>query len=54
VRAGNDELARNPGFVNSDPYGQGWMFEIEMETSTLDRELAELMDGAAYRHLAGT
>jgi len=53
VRAGNDDLARNPSLVNSDPYGQGWMFEVETDPAALNRQLADLMDGAAYRHLAG-
>jgi glycine cleavage system H protein len=29
VRGRNDGLARTPEFVNTDPYGQGWMFEVE-------------------------
>ena len=53
VRAANDELARDPGLVNSDPYGQGWMFEVEVDPATADRQLVNLMDGTAYRRLAG-
>jgi len=29
VRARNDDLASTPELVNTDPYGQGWMFEVE-------------------------
>src|SRR6266576_132821 len=51
VRARNDDLAGTPGVVNTDPYGQGWMFEVEIDPSTLDRQLASLMDAGAYRRL---
>lgn len=30
VRTRNDDLARTPGLVNTDPYGQGWLFEAEI------------------------
>jgi glycine cleavage system H protein len=53
VRARNDDLARTPGLVNTDPYGQGWMFEAEIDPAALDRQLADLMDAPAYRSLAG-
>lgn len=53
VRARNDGLARTPGLVNTDPYGQGWLFEAEIDPATLDRQLAALMDAGAYRDLAG-
>ena len=39
--------------MNSDPYGQGWMFEVEVDPSTLDRQLAGLLDAPAYRDLTG-
>jgi glycine cleavage system H protein len=53
VRARNDDLAATPELVNTDPYGQGWMFEAEIDPSTLDQQLADLMDAGAYRRLAG-
>jgi len=53
VRARNDDLASAPEVVNTDPYGQGWMFEAEVDPSTLDQQLASLMDAGAYRRLAG-
>jgi Glycine cleavage H-protein len=53
VRARNDDLAGTPEVVNTDPHGQGCMFEIEIDPSTLDRQLASLMDARAYRRLAG-
>jgi glycine cleavage system H protein len=53
VRTRNDDLAGTPELVNTDPYGQGWMFEAEIDPSTRDRQLAGLMDAGAYRDLAG-
>jgi glycine cleavage system H protein len=48
VRAVNDALADQPELVNQDPYGTGWMFDIEV--SDLG-ELDALLDAAAYRTL---
>jgi glycine cleavage system H protein len=53
VRDRNDELTRTPELINTDPYGQGWLFEAEIDPSTLNRQLAGLMDADAYRDLAG-
>lgn len=44
VVAVNEELSDNPGLVNSDPYGEGWIVEVETSDS-----LGELMDAAAYK-----
>jgi glycine cleavage system H protein len=53
VRDRNDDLAQAPEVVNSDPYGQGWIFEAEIDPATLDRQLAGLLDPGAYRDLTG-
>src|SRR5215472_12180700 len=53
VRTRNDDLAGAPELVNADPYGQGWMFEVETDPATLGQQLAALMDARAYRDLAG-
>lgn len=53
VRTRNEDLAGTPELVNTDPYGQGWMFEAEVDPSTLSQQLAGLLDAAAYRDLAG-
>jgi glycine cleavage system H protein len=53
VRARNDDLAGAPELVNTDPYGQGWMVDVEVDLSTLSQQLADLMDARAYRDLAG-
>jgi glycine cleavage system H protein len=53
VRARNDDLWGTPELINTDPYGQGWMFEAEVDLATLDRQLADLLDARAYRDLTG-
>ena len=53
VRTRNDNLASAPELVNADPYGQGWMFEAEIDPSALNEQLASLMDAGAYRSMAG-
>lgn len=50
VVAVNERLANEPELVNTDPYGEGWICEIEMsQTADLDA----LMDSAGYKDLIG-
>jgi len=51
VLAVNDKLAGQPELVNSDPYGDGWMFDAEAAPAVLDEQLAMLLDADAYRAL---
>lgn len=53
VRARHDELADAPDLVNGDPYGEGWIFEVETDQETLDKQLAALMDAGAYSAMVG-
>lgn len=46
VVAINDQLEESPDLVNSDPYGEGWMFEIQVEG---DDALGDLLDADAYQ-----
>ena len=48
VVAVNEALGNTPELLNSDPYGDGWIFRIEMSDPA---ELETLMDAAAYRAL---
>jgi glycine cleavage system H protein len=50
VSARNEKLEEHPELINSDPYGEGWMFEIDVSD---DAELADLLDAAAYGSLSG-
>jgi glycine cleavage system H protein len=46
----NDDLDGNENLVNQDPYGAGWLFEIEAtDASGLDA----LLDVAAYKSKVG-
>jgi glycine cleavage system H protein len=48
VSAVNDTLSTSPEFVNSDPYGEGWICEI---TTTSSAEFDALLDAAGYETL---
>ena len=48
VRARNDALESQPELLNSDPYGEGWIVEIEVpDLAVLD----SLLEPDAYRQL---
>ena len=49
VIAVNGDLESNPQLVNSDPYGQGWLLELEADDDTLEQGLSALLDADAYR-----
>jgi len=53
VRARHDDLAESPDLVNSDPYGEGWIFEVETDPTTTAKQLAALMDPQAYSAMVG-
>jgi len=42
----NEGLENNPDLVNSDPYGEGWLFKLEMSEKS---ELDSLMSAETYR-----
>ena len=46
VTAVNDSLDATPELVNSDPYGEGWMYELRPEDPAA---VETLMDAAAYQ-----
>ncbi|MFV0406540.1 MAG: glycine cleavage system protein GcvH [Propioniciclava sp.] len=48
ITAVNEQLATAPEVINSDPYGDGWLFELEAADPA---ELEELMDADAYAQL---
>jgi len=45
VEARNEELDDEPGLINRDPYGEGWIAEIKVEN---EEELNELMTAEDY------
>jgi glycine cleavage system H protein len=44
----NGQLEERPELINEDPYGEGWMVDIEMSDAS---EIDALMDAAGYRAL---
>jgi glycine cleavage system H protein len=46
VVAVNDKLTNEPGLVNSDPTGEGWLFRIKLTDKS---EVDALLDEAAYK-----
>ena len=42
----NPEVETDPALVNTDPYGKGWLFKIQIKNAD---ELESLMDPAAYQ-----
>lgn len=45
ITAINEELLDHPELVNTDPYGQGWLFKMSPDDKT---ELESLMDADQY------
>jgi glycine cleavage system H protein len=50
VTAVNEVLDDSPDLINTDPFGDGWMFELKI---TNPAELGELLDAEGYRALTG-
>ncbi len=42
----NESLSTQPGLVNSDPYGSGWLYEVQM---SYDETLEGLLTASEYR-----
>ncbi|MEU1546616.1 MULTISPECIES: glycine cleavage system protein GcvH [Nocardia] len=54
VVAVNDLLNSEPETLNTDPYGDGWLFELEVgDAASLDATLGELLDAAGYQGVIG-
>lgn len=52
VVAVNEKLDAEPETLNTDPYGDGWLFELEVgDAAALDATLAELLDAAGYEEV---
>ncbi|HYX91441.1 MAG TPA: glycine cleavage system protein GcvH [Myxococcaceae bacterium] len=47
----NEELTNAPQTVNQDPYGKGWMIEVEPSEP---KQLDGLLDAAAYEQLVAS
>lgn len=50
VIARNDAVEQNPALLNTDPFGEGWIFKIKLSNPG---ELEALKDPASYRAQIG-
>ena len=46
----NKALEGNPALVNTDPFGEGWIFVLKMDSAD---EVGQLKDAAGYRQQIG-
>ncbi len=53
VVAVNGDLEGNPQLVNSDPYGGGWLLDLQVDGAALTDGLSKLLDADGYRTSAG-
>ena len=49
VVAVNGDLEGNPQLVNSDPYGGGWLLDLQVDAGVLADGLGKLLDADGYR-----
>ena len=50
VSAVNTDLDGSPQLVNSDPYGDGWLLDLQVsEVAELESAISTLLDAEAYR-----
>jgi glycine cleavage system H protein len=50
VVAVNGDLEGNPQLVNSDPYGGGWLVDLQADAAVLDEGIEALLDADGYRN----
>jgi glycine cleavage system H protein len=48
VVAVNGDVTDSPELVNSDPYGAGWLIDLQLDAATLTEALEGLLDADAY------
>jgi len=46
----NEALSSNPALVNTDPFGEGWIFVLKMSSPD---DAQQLKDAAGYREMIG-
>lgn len=50
IVAVNESLDENPGAINSDPYGAGWLFDVKLSDAS---ELDSLLTADGYENQVG-
>ncbi len=46
----NEALSSNPALINTDPFGEGWIFVLKMSSP---EDVKQLKDAATYRQAIG-
>jgi glycine cleavage system H protein len=46
----NDALSNNPALINTDPFGEGWIFALKIDNAD---DLKNLQSAAAYKEQIG-
>ncbi|BCI53489.1 glycine cleavage system H protein [Mycolicibacterium litorale] len=49
VLAVNANLEGSPDLVNSDPYGEGWLVDLQLDADDMEAALSGLLDADGYR-----
>ncbi|MDY6871085.1 MAG: glycine cleavage system protein GcvH [Actinomycetota bacterium] len=49
VLAVNENLEARPDLVNSDPYGEGWLVDLQLDADDMEAALGGLLDADGYR-----
>jgi glycine cleavage system H protein len=49
VIAVNEDLVDSPELVNTEPYGAGWLIDLQVDAASLADALASLLDADGYR-----
>lgn len=49
VVAVNEDLDASPQLVNSEPYGGGWLIDLQVDGGAIDKSFADLLDAETYR-----
>jgi glycine cleavage system H protein len=49
VVAVNEDLADSPELVNSDPYGGGWLIDLQVDPGAIEEAMSALLDADGYR-----
>jgi glycine cleavage system H protein len=49
VVAVNEDLDGSPELVNAEPYGGGWLIDLQLDGAAIDKSVADLLDAETYR-----
>lgn len=49
VVAVNEDLDGSPELVNAEPYGGGWLIDLQVDGAALEKSFADLLDAETYR-----